>query len=275
MLLQRFLTAIVLAPLMLAGIFLLPDLGFRAFIGAIVLLGVREWANIAGFSGVWQKSVIVLAAASLLILIHLFIPVESTSWAYVTLSALVWWALASWIILVYPKASSWLESKMLRLIAGIPVLGAFWMGLVWLKVQDSSALLLTWLMLLVWGADIGAYFAGRAFGNRKLAPKVSPGKTWAGVYGGMATSILVSVVIALLFLPEHSVKGWSWLIALSVAVVALSVMGDLFESLLKRNRGIKDSSHLLPGHGGVLDRIDSLCAATPMFVLLWFVLSVV
>jgi phosphatidate cytidylyltransferase len=154
-------------------------------------------------------------------------------------------------------------------------LGAFWLGLVWLKSEESADLLLTWLMLLVWGADIGAYFAGRAFGRRKLAPNVSPGKTWAGVYGGMLTSVIISLVIAYFYLPEHSLKGWIWLLVLSSAVIAVSVMGDLFESLLKRNRGIKDSSSLLPGHGGVLDRIDSLCAATPMFVLLWYVLSVV
>jgi phosphatidate cytidylyltransferase len=91
----------------------------------------------------------------------------------------------------------------------------------------------------------------------------------------MATSILVSVLIAGLYLPDYSVQDWLWLMLLSAAVIAISVVGDLFESLLKRNRGIKDSSSLLPGHGGILDRIDSLCAATPMFVLLWYVLAVV
>jgi phosphatidate cytidylyltransferase len=147
------------------------------------------------------------------------------------------------------------------------------MGLVWLKTQDNSVLLLTWFMLLVWGADIGAYFAGRFFGNRKLAPNVSPGKTWAGVYGGMLTSVIVSVVIALLFLGELTAYSWLLLVVLSVAVIAISVLGDLLESLMKRNSGIKDSSALLPGHGGILDRIDSMCAAAPMFVLLWFVVA--
>jgi phosphatidate cytidylyltransferase len=133
--------------------------------------------------------------------------------------------------------------------------------------------LLTWFMLLVWGADIGAYFSGRFFGNRKLAPNVSPGKTWAGVYGGMVTSVIISVVIAIRFLAPLSAINWLLLIALSIAVIAISVLGDLLESLLKRNSGIKDSSALLPGHGGILDRIDSMCAAAPMFVLLWLVVA--
>lgn len=275
MLLQRVLTALVLAPLMLAGIYLLPDLWFRAFIGLIVLFAVREWANIAGLDKLWQKAAVIVAAGAVMLVIHLTIDVNSTTWVALVLVCLLWWAFAFWLIVSYPGHSSWLSRRSLRLLVAFPVLGAFWMGLIWLKVQSESVLLLTWLMLLVWGADIGAYFSGRLFGKEKLAPNVSPGKTWAGVYGGMATSMLVSLVTALFFLPEHSVKGWVWLLALSAVVVAVSVMGDLFESMLKRNRGIKDSSALLPGHGGVLDRIDSLCAATPVFVLLWYVLSVI
>jgi phosphatidate cytidylyltransferase len=275
MLLQRFLTALVLAPLMLAGIYLLPDEAFRLFIGVIILLGAWEWANIAGYSTTVQRALITATMAFILIVVHLVFSVQSAIWMYFILASLVWWAGASLIVFRYPNASGWLSNGPLKLLVGLPILGTFWLGLVWLKSQSSADLLLTWLMLLVWGADIGAYFAGRAFGKRKLAPNVSPGKTWAGVYGGMFTSILISLVIAYLYLPDHSAKGWVWLMALSSAVVAISVMGDLFESLLKRNRGIKDSSALLPGHGGVLDRIDSLCAATPMFVLLWYVLSVV
>ncbi len=274
MLLQRVLTAAILAPLMLAGIFLLPDVGFRVFIGLIVALGAWEWANISGVKTQGGRVVVAVVSGLLLLAIHFTIPVASTLWSALILTTLIWWLIASVTVFLYPNKATWLSSVVLRIAVAVPVLGAFWMGLVWLKNQPQSVLLLTWLMLLVWGADIGAYFAGRLFGNRKLAPKVSPGKTWAGVYGGMLTSVLVSVVIAYFFLPDHGLKGWAWLVILSSAVVAISVMGDLFESLLKRNRGIKDSSALLPGHGGILDRIDSLCAATPMFVLLWFVLSV-
>jgi phosphatidate cytidylyltransferase len=275
MLLQRIVTALVLAPLMLAGIYLLPPDGFRVFAGLIVILGAWEWANLAGLTAPRARIGLAVVTALGLLAIHQWIAVDSLVWTLLVLSALAFWLLASVSVYLYPRATAWLCSGPIKLLIMVPVLVALWMGLVWLKSQPNSALLLTWLMLLVWGADVGAYFAGRAFGNRKLAPAVSPGKTWAGVYGGMATSILVSVVIAGLYLPAYGVKGWFWLILMSAAVIAISVVGDLFESLLKRNRGIKDSSSLLPGHGGILDRIDSLCAATPMFVLLWYVLAVV
>lgn len=275
MLLQRVLTAAVLAPLMLAGIYLLPDVGFRVFIGIIVALAAWEWANMADFKSLGSKGSVVLLVLASLVLAHWLIDAQSDLWIYLVLSTLGWWGLATFIVVTYPSKAQWLASRGLRALITLPVLGGFWMGAVWLKVQDQSVLLLTWLMLLVWGADIGAYFAGRAFGNRKLAPRVSPGKTWAGVYGGMVTSVVVSIIIAYFFLPSHSVMGWLWLIILSSTIVAVSVLGDLFESLLKRNRGIKDSSSLLPGHGGVLDRVDSLCAATPVFVLFWYVLAVI
>jgi phosphatidate cytidylyltransferase len=122
--------------------------------------------------------------------------------------------------------------------------------------------------VLVWGADIGAYFSGKAFGKRKLAPQVSPGKSWEGVYGGLALSLVITAVVGL-------VRDWTlgqMILGLlgAAIVVFISVVGDLTESMFKRQSGIKDSSNLLPGHGGVLDRIDSLTAAIPVFaVLLW------
>lgn len=127
-------------------------------------------------------------------------------------------------------------------------------------------------MVLVWGADIRAYFSGRAFGKRKLAPAVSPGKSWEGVYGGLALTLLITLVVGV-------VREWDArqiLLALvgAAVVVLISVVGDLTESMFKRQAGIKDSSNLLPGHGGVLDRIDSLTAAIPVFaVLLWMAAS--
>ncbi len=205
MLLQRVLTAAILAPLMLAGIFLLPDVGFRVFIGLIVALGAWEWANISGVKTQGGRVVVAVVSGLLLLAIHFAIPVASTLWSALILTTLIWWLIASVTVFLYPNKATWLSSVVLRIAVAVPVLGAFWMGLVWLKNQPQSVLLLTWLMLLVWGADIGAYFAGRLFGNRKLAPKVSPGKTWAGVYGGMLTSVLVSVVIAYFF----SARPWS------------------------------------------------------------------
>lgn len=274
MLKQRIITAMILAPLMLAGIYLLPDAGFRVFIGIIVMLGAWEWANLSGFESQPVRVGFALASGLFLFVLQLFISADGKLWLWIVLSVVLWWMLATRIVFLFPRQSEWLNSKVLRALAMIPVLGGFWMGLVWLNAQSNASLLLTWLMLLVWGADIGAYFSGRAFGKKKLAPRVSPGKTWAGVYGGMLTSVLASIVIAFLYLPSLSLGHWLWMVIMSAVVISISVLGDLFESLLKRHRQIKDSSQLLPGHGGILDRIDSMCAATPLFVLFWSVLTV-
>ena len=154
------------------------------------------------------------------------------------------------------------------MLIGLLILLPAWQGLVLLKQWPQANALIIAVMVLVWGADIGAYFSGKNFGKRKLAPKVSPGKSWEGLYGGLAASLLITLSVGLQ-------QGWSavgLLLALAGAavVVLISVVGDLTESMFKRQSGIKDSSNLLPGHGGVLDRIDSLTAAIPLFAaLLW------
>lgn len=125
--------------------------------------------------------------------------------------------------------------------------------------------------MLVWAADSGAYFSGRAFGKRKLAPKVSPGKSWEGVVGGLITALVLAFVFIHFsgdaLVGERNITGF---VILSVATVAISVLGDLTESMFKRESGVKDSSQLIPGHGGVLDRIDSLTAAVPFFSYFYF-----
>ena len=127
------------------------------------------------------------------------------------------------------------------------------------------------MFVLVWAADSGAYFSGRAFGKRKLAPKVSPGKSWEGVAGGLITALVLAFVFIHFFgdalVGERNITGF---VILSVATVAISVLGDLTESMFKRESGVKDSSQLIPGHGGVLDRIDSLTAAVPFFSYFYF-----
>ncbi|MEX0623078.1 phosphatidate cytidylyltransferase [Saccharospirillum sp.] len=271
MLITRVMTALVLAPLMLACIYWLPETWFAAFIGAIVVVGAWEWANLAGFQRLSTRlGMAVLTACTLGVLWWLQTSTAVT-WLQLTLWSLLWWLFALVMVFRYPASQAWIRHRWVSLLMALPVLLPLWLGLNVLKGQPNANLVLTWLMLLVWGADIGAYFAGKTYGHRKLAPSVSPGKTWAGVYGGMATSVVLSALMAWFFLPGLSPVQWALLLVISALVVAISVLGDLFESLLKRHRGIKDSSALLPGHGGILDRIDSLCAATPMFCVLLLV----
>jgi len=164
----------------------------------------------------------------------------------------------------YPrKTELWSPIAVTGLIGVLLFLPAWW-GLVVLHRQEGGAWWLLYALLLVWGADTGAYFAGRAFGKRKLAPDVSPGKTIEGLIGGLALTLIISIWVALKSPVLQNVGLMGFLMVSMVSVIG-SVYGDLAESMFKRHRGIKDSSQILPGHGGVLDRIDSITAAIPLF----------
>lgn len=269
MLKQRIITALILAPIVVGGLFFLPPLGFALFTAAALAIAGWEWANMAGIArqtGRWAY-----AATLLVVMGGLYqLPDSATEWV-LWLTAF-WWILALWLVAAYPRGKSYWQGTGQRLMMGLPVLVGAWLGLNHLRtgelsvgLWDSNLLLILYTFLVVWGADIGAYFAGRAFGRRKLAPQVSPGKSWAGVYGGMAVVLLLALAVA--WQAQLSGAESLLLILVSLITAALSVVGDLLESMLKRNRGIKDSSQLLPGHGGVMDRVDSLVAAIPVLAL--------
>ncbi|WP_433886326.1 phosphatidate cytidylyltransferase [Pseudomonas vranovensis] len=264
MLKQRIITALILLPIALCGFFLLNGGDFALFIGVVVTLGAWEWARLAGLVGQALRVAYAAVVAGLLMLLYL--RPELAPW--VLGASVLWWALATWLVLTYPRSSELWASVACRLLIGLLILLPAWQGLVLLKQWPLGNWLIMAVMVLVWGADIGAYFSGRAFGKRKLAPQVSPGKSWEGVYGGLALSLVITAAVGIY-------RDWSigeLLLGLLGAgvVVLVSVVGDLTESMFKRRSGIKDSSNLLPGHGGVLDRIDSLTAAIPVFaVLLW------
>lgn len=264
MLKQRIITALILLPIALCGFFLLEGSAFALFIGLVVSLGAWEWARLAGFEAQPARVAYAVAVALLLFLMHLVPGVAP----WVLGAAVLWWGLATFLVLTYPRTSEQWSGAVPKLLIGLLILLPAWQGLVFIKQLPLGNGLIMAVMVLVWGADIGAYFSGKAFGKRKLAPQVSPGKSWEGVYGGLALSLVITVVVGL-------VRDWSFgqtLLGLlgAAIVVFISVVGDLTESMFKRQSGIKDSSNLLPGHGGVLDRIDSLTAAIPVFaVLLW------
>ncbi|MGV0951420.1 MAG: phosphatidate cytidylyltransferase, partial [Azonexus sp.] len=155
------------------------------------------------------------------------------------------------------------------LIVGLVVLFPAWLALVQLRVAGPGVLLA--ILAIVWMADVAAYFSGKRFGKHKLAPSISPGKTWEGAIGGGIGVVLYGIALRLGFAFEP-VGLPLWVFGL-LAVTAISIMGDLYESMLKRQAGIKDSSNVLPGHGGVLDRIDSLTSTLPVVALLWLLVQ--
>lgn len=262
MLKQRIITALVLAPLALAGIFYLPYAQFQWFVGAIIVLAAWEWGN---FCNLKPAAGPCLYAAAMGALIPLVVWLEQLCPGGLLWLAAAFWVLAMVWVLGYPaSAASW-GSRPVRGLIGCLVLLPTWQALITLKQLSPSGAWILLLLLIVWAADIGAYFAGRRWGRAKLAPAVSPGKTRAGLYGGLASSMLV--ILAFAFYQQASLAGLGLLLLIGLVTAFASVLGDLFESMLKRHRGIKDSSQLLPGHGGVMDRIDSLTAAAPVFAL--------
>lgn len=267
MLKQRIITAVILAPLAIAGFVLLEGGWFALFVGAVVTIGAWEWARLAGETS--QKGRVVYAAVVALLLFGLY--QDAFPAQYVLFPALAWWLLALVLISRYPQGRGLWAGSLVAQLFGLLILLPAWYGLVWLRAEAHGLWLILGLMVLVWAADIGAYFAGKTWGKNKLLPKVSPGKTVEGLLGGLALTQVLTLG-ALLYL------GWSMTAVLlgllgAALVVVFSVVGDLTESLFKREQGLKDSSALLPGHGGVLDRIDSLTAAIPIFTLYWLLVG--
>ena len=262
MLKQRIITAAWLAPLVLAGLFGLNGGAFALFTALIVLLGTWEWANLAGVTHRAQRAQLVVAMAALMLVMWL-VGAATAVWP-------LWLAAAGWLLNLYwvtryPAAAQQWQATTRRLAMGLWVLLPCWVG--FNVLRESGMAWLLFVLLLVWCADIGAYFVGRNWGKRKLAPRVSPGKSWEGVYGGLVTTALLAIVFAVWL--SLDMAGSLTLILVTAIVTLTSVLGDLLESMLKRHRNIKDSSQLLPGHGGVLDRIDSLTAAIPLFALFY------
>jgi len=263
----RIITALIMAPIAVGGVFFLPPVGFAIFTAALIALGAWEWANMAGLTA--QSARVGYSVAVLLLLAALYtITAHSVLWL-----AVLWWLAGLGLVAYYPKGSAHWGLVPVRAAMGLLVLVPAWVGLNYLRsgelrfgLTDNNLLLILYVFVLVWVADVGAYFSGRKFGKAKLAPRVSPGKSWAGVWGGLAAVAVFAWAVSQTLGAEagQSVA----LIIISVVTAAVSVLGDLFESMLKRFRGIKDSSRLLPGHGGIMDRIDSLTAAIPIFTLL-------
>ena len=266
---QRIITALIMAPIALAGVFLLPELGFSLFIGAVLLVSAWEWANLGGLAGIPRY--LYAAFCGLLLLAATYLP----PLPLLTLG-LVWWLLALLLVMTYPGSRRILQHRSVVLLMGLVVLVPAWVAMRELKGFDEgfargfdeANYLILFLFLIIWSADIGAYVIGRAWGRSRLAPAVSPGKSWVGVLGGVMAALVVATLITLWkgYPTLYSLEGLG-LLFLVVVLAKVSVLGDLTVSMFKRHRDIKDSSSLLPGHGGFLDRIDSLLSAAPILAL--------
>jgi len=267
MLKQRIMTALILAPIAIACTFFLPITGFSIFLVCVLMIAAWEWAAFAFLEG-WQR-LLYAVVIGVIILASGYLPP-----LWVLIPGMVWWFVALLLVIRYPHASHLWARHWLQALLGVVVLVPGYVGLLQLKLANDGNLLILLLFFLVWGADIGAYFSGRRWGRAKLAPQVSPGKSWAGFYGGLALAMLIAVGMSA-YLGKLDFGSIDSLLFLSGCglVVTLSVLGDLVESMFKRQRGIKDSSQLLPGHGGFLDRLDSLLAASPSFALLVLLLG--
>lgn len=266
---RRVLTAIVLVPIVVGATLMLPTRQFSLVVGLIALLGAWEWAALCGWRSAGSRLAYCVAFAALLAVVER-VAAAALGPVVVLGAGLVWWLVALvWVVRLQQGAAvDALESPALRLAGGALTLAPAWAGLVHLHgVGGSGPSLVLFLMVLVWSADVAAYFGGRRFGRRRLAARVSPGKSVEGVLA----AVLAGGLLALAAGGVVGARSTAALAALSVATVLVSVLGDLTESVFKRHAGVKDSGTLLPGHGGVLDRIDSLTAAAPVFALghLW------
>jgi phosphatidate cytidylyltransferase len=259
---QRVLTAFLLGPLVLAAVLWIPTPGFAAALGLVTFGAAWEWGQLGGLQR-RDHRVGYLALLGLLLLLLWLLPGSRT---WVIGAGVLWWLIQAVHIARVREVPLESGIQPRDLGAGLLVLGAPWAALVELHGADAQGpALVLFLMVLVWTADSLAYFVGRRFGHTKLAPRVSPGKTREGVYGALAGAVLWGLIYG--WARSLGLSGTLVAALLCGVTVAVSVVGDLYESLLKRRRGVKDSSHLLPGHGGMLDRVDSLTAAAPVFVL--------
>lgn len=252
---KRVATAAVLIVALLVVVLWLPPIATVFALTVIVLAGAWEWSAFLRVTRPWQRWLYVVVVAALLPLMWR-VSQSQDGLRLILWIAVAWWVVAlGWVVFAPRLVSSWAAA-----IAGVLALVPAWIALMRLRLDfERGAEWVLFALILVQVADIGAFFVGRRFGRHRLAPNVSPGKTWEGVIGGVVASALVAVLGSNRFdVPLIQ------FVPLCLAVVGFSIVGDLTESLLKRYAGLKDSGRLFPGHGGVMDRIDSVTGAAPV-----------
>ncbi len=266
---QRIVTGLALAGSLLAAVALLPLPALAGIFALVVSIASWEWSRLAGYRALWLRVAYLALAIGAMAGLYFYADLAGTprleQLQPVLGLACLWWAIALLWIKTYPMSGAlWGTGPMLGLM-GLLVLVPAWLSAVFLLSYEHGKLMLLAMIILVAGADIGAYFSGHRFGKTRLAPTVSPGKSWEGVVGGQLTCI--SLALLAHFLLELERISLAGIIAIAVVGAAASVVGDLLESMVKRHSGVKDSGTILPGHGGFLDRIDGITAAAPVVAL--------
>ena len=282
MLLSRILTALVLLPLAIAGILYLPTNYFALVTALIFIIAAFEWTKISSIGSFYDVLFLCLVSIFMYFL-WIYGINDKEQFLFIIFVSVVFWIGSIFFIVNFPRyCTIWSLQLGLKFLIGFMVLIPSWYAMLLLKnmhtVQLSNlhmtgAELLLIMMVMIWVADSGAYFSGKKWGTAKLIPNVSPGKTKQGAYGAIISTCLVAVIFSVIFLTQNIM--FNLYIALFTALIVMtSIIGDLFESMYKRNSGIKDSGKILPGHGGVLDRIDSLTSVSPIFyVLIYFLVN--
>jgi phosphatidate cytidylyltransferase len=267
----RLLAALFMTPLAIAAVLFLDTPWLVALAAVLFLAGLWEWFRLAEIDDTLHRSVLLVANLALMVAI-VWASRSSAGFSFVlfqvaTVVGVAWWLLAAMWLRHYDFASDHdTHARMFKLAAGTLAVVPAWCALALIHGGDANGH--RWLLialLVIWAADTGAYFAGRRFGKRKLSPRISPNKTVEGLIGGMVAAVAVALAGAPL--AGATMAQLPLIAVVVVATVGFSVVGDLFESLLKRHVGAKDSGDLIPGHGGILDRIDSVLAALPAFAL--------
>lgn len=260
---KRLMTFLIGAPVVIGAVLTIPPLAFGIALLVLFMFASWEWSRLMGITMLYSRIAYVLLIGAVISVLYLW--VNSTFWLMGI--ALFCWLLVLMAVIMYPKGIDIWSNKSNLSLLGIIILAASWLALVLLRQYEQGIGLVLYLLILVWSTDSGAYIIGKVFGKHKLCPQLSPGKTIEGAIGGIILAGIISVIGGFVF----EVIGWQWLLWLTLALLTsvLSMFGDLLISMLKRQQGLKDTGHLLPGHGGILDRIDSLLSAAPFFTFFY------
>lgn len=268
MLKQRIITSLILTPFVIWAVFDMPNVYWSLFILFLVGLSSWEWAHLAGIGHSTLKGIYTATAIIAVVLLVWFVELSRQEFYILMYISIAWWLYRIVKVLFYRKPTEPNSVARLNVATALSIIVALilpFYSLIYLRNDYNFPGYLFYLLMTIWTADVFAYFSGKYLGRDKLAPHVSPGKTWQGVYGALIGTLLGSIIGSFSF--GFTLNQSFIFAAITFVIVVVSIFGDLSESLYKRQNSIKDSGNLLPGHGGILDRVDSLSAAAPFYIV--------